>query len=300
MYDLSVPLEAAAYETELFRRMDEAAAQGWTPNITFPSHCFVAGTPILMADGTERPIEQIRPGDLVMAFDPDTDQGRGALTPRRVTRTFENVARTIIDLRGLRMTPGHVCLTDNGHFDTITAILMRDACLVDRNGASIRARTGAPLGTTEDVIVRVAYTDPASGESYTLAVRAGIPCARLHGPDDTFTSANLAEMLKANGIAIRPDGKFVLSGGILASVCDWPGAAGPCATADQQNWIVVGPDGRPFIPEWIDGLGRSAAAECAVDESTSLVDAQHSSLRLGMIGNAVAVLPRIGSALAAA
>ena len=33
---------------------------------------FTAGTPVLMADGTQKPIEQVREGDLVMATDPET------------------------------------------------------------------------------------------------------------------------------------------------------------------------------------------------------------------------------------
>ena len=42
---------------------------------------FVAGTPILMADGTLRPIERVFKGDLVLATDPAT----GATVARRVT-----------------------------------------------------------------------------------------------------------------------------------------------------------------------------------------------------------------------
>lgn len=30
-------------------------------------YCFAAGTPVLLADGTTRPIEQIIPGDIVLA-----------------------------------------------------------------------------------------------------------------------------------------------------------------------------------------------------------------------------------------
>jgi hypothetical protein len=47
--------------------------------------CFVRGTPILLADGTSKPIEQINIGDLVLAFDKDA-----SLMPRRVIRLFEN------------------------------------------------------------------------------------------------------------------------------------------------------------------------------------------------------------------
>ena len=74
----------------------------------------------------------MRIGDLVLAFDARSALGRGALIPRPVTRTFQNITRSIIDLRGIRMTPGHVCLTDDGRFETIATILARDGALVDR------------------------------------------------------------------------------------------------------------------------------------------------------------------------
>lgn len=48
------------------------------------AHSFPAGTQVLMADGTNRPIEQIEPGDLVTATDPTT----GETGTRRVTRTI--------------------------------------------------------------------------------------------------------------------------------------------------------------------------------------------------------------------
>ena len=46
--------------------------------------CFVAGTPITMADGSLRPIEAVRTGDRVLSF----DLTRSELVPGLVTRTF--------------------------------------------------------------------------------------------------------------------------------------------------------------------------------------------------------------------
>src|SRR6516164_6814187 len=62
------------------REQEIAKELGYTPGENFPDvkdaltpyyvtpQCFAAGTPILMADGTERPIEAIKPGDIVIAF----------------------------------------------------------------------------------------------------------------------------------------------------------------------------------------------------------------------------------------
>ncbi|MFI1727660.1 DddA-like double-stranded DNA deaminase toxin [Streptomyces acidicola] len=52
--------------------------------LTGAANSFPAGTKVLMADGTRRPIEQIETGDLVTATDPTT----GESGPRRVTRTI--------------------------------------------------------------------------------------------------------------------------------------------------------------------------------------------------------------------
>lgn len=53
--------------------------------------CFVAGTPILMADGSLKPIETVHLEDRVMAFD-----GAGPLEPREVTDLFIHGKRQML------------------------------------------------------------------------------------------------------------------------------------------------------------------------------------------------------------
>jgi hypothetical protein len=82
--------------------------------------CFAAGTAILMADGSERPIETVEPGDWVVAFDGDRTEAR------QVTRLFRNVTTEWLILRGnevgrlsnggLTVTPGHRFLAADGKF----------------------------------------------------------------------------------------------------------------------------------------------------------------------------------------
>jgi hypothetical protein len=91
--------------------------------------CFVRGTPILLADGSSKPIEQVQPGDLVLAF-----AGRTALQPRRVVRLFENATTELLELTPapghrrdaedvgfgtLTVTRGHSFLTADGTFEEI-------------------------------------------------------------------------------------------------------------------------------------------------------------------------------------
>jgi hypothetical protein len=47
----------------------------------------------LLADGSEKPIEEIIPGDKVLAFDGEADSGRGALQPREFVRLFGGVTQ---------------------------------------------------------------------------------------------------------------------------------------------------------------------------------------------------------------
>jgi hypothetical protein len=56
--------------------------------------CFPAGTMILMADGSLKPIEEIKQGDLVAAFDFE----KGELVAKEVTETFENFTNVWVDI----------------------------------------------------------------------------------------------------------------------------------------------------------------------------------------------------------
>ena len=78
--------------------------------------CFTGDTPVLMADGSSKPIQDIQPGDQVTAWDPDTDTTQ----PRTVTRTWthENTETLVVRLEDggqVETTTGHPFLTkDHG------------------------------------------------------------------------------------------------------------------------------------------------------------------------------------------
>jgi len=73
------------------------------------AQCLVEGTQVTMADGTRRPIEQVRAGDEVLS-----NYGSGDFRPARVTRAFRTEGRSegvcITTARGRRIvsTPEHV------------------------------------------------------------------------------------------------------------------------------------------------------------------------------------------------
>ena len=71
------------------------------------SACFVAGTPVLMADGSRKPIQTVMVGDLVATF----DEPIGATSEGRVVNTFHRTVGRLITVRAggdlIRATPEH-------------------------------------------------------------------------------------------------------------------------------------------------------------------------------------------------
>ncbi|HVU01625.1 MAG TPA: Hint domain-containing protein [Polyangiaceae bacterium] len=72
--------------------------------------CLATGTPITLADGTTRPIERIRVGDRVLAYDVTT----GTTRPQRVSETFHHAARENQD--GIVLVDGALVATGNHPF----------------------------------------------------------------------------------------------------------------------------------------------------------------------------------------
>jgi hypothetical protein len=72
-------------------------------------YCFAAGTPVTLADGTQRPIETLRANDLILAT-PDTDP-TAPPQPYRITTIYHNAPAALLNLHIgddiLRVTPNH-------------------------------------------------------------------------------------------------------------------------------------------------------------------------------------------------
>jgi len=131
------------------------------------AECFLPHTPILLADGTTKPIEAIRPEDSVMAYD-----NRGNLVPRRVTRTFVNDVAHVLDFHGTGVTPGQVFLCGAGRFARrhvpLIDILRDDGAVVRHDGSLMRAATGCAVGSDADRLIEVVGADGT-----TARLRAG-------------------------------------------------------------------------------------------------------------------------------
>ena len=143
--------------------------------------CFPSWTLISLPDDVV-PISSLRPGDLVLAFDPTADFGRGALLPKRVVRLFHNETEEWLRLawrdggeeRELTVTPGHQFLDADGQFRRIDDIItdtMPTVVLADGSLAQIRAERIVWSEETRHLFEEVEAVAMAAGDG--LAHRTG-------------------------------------------------------------------------------------------------------------------------------
>lgn len=83
--------------------------------------CFVAGTPVLKADGSSAPIETLNSGDMVMSFDP-----QGNLVPGEVLRRVVTPNKEIVTMDGVQVTLEHLFVTDGGKMVPVQSLLVGD------------------------------------------------------------------------------------------------------------------------------------------------------------------------------
>ncbi len=113
--------------------------------------CFPADTPILMADGSEKLIEDIVVGDLVASFAPHSAVADAPLEPKAVTRLFRNRTEDFYELvfshngsqEVLHATPGHPFQTPTGEFKTLRELFAFGASnseLVLASGETVTAQ----------------------------------------------------------------------------------------------------------------------------------------------------------------
>lgn len=78
---------------------------GDLPDLGGGGACFPAGTPISLADGSTRAIEELSPGDEVMSVDPETKQ----LVKAKVLalETVEDAKVAVVNIDGLRVSADH-------------------------------------------------------------------------------------------------------------------------------------------------------------------------------------------------
>jgi hypothetical protein len=190
--------------------------------LSLDPHCFVSGTSILMwhkaasvhlggkmgapssTDTIAKPIEDIRPGDLVLSYDKS-----GNLAPGRVVRTFSNTATHIIDFWGVGVTPGHAYYCAEGKFKgqhvPLMDVLRTDGAVVRDDGTLIRATTGCEVGSDDDQMLHAITAYPQSNGQLTIAevgqIRLGTRV--LFGDGKDFS---VRELIEESGGLVTDDG----------------------------------------------------------------------------------------------
>jgi len=77
--------------------------------VTCPTTCFLGGTPILMSDGSTKPIEEVKVGDKILAFDEETKE----LKEDSVKLFFEHDAQEYLVVNGsIKATVNHPVYSD--------------------------------------------------------------------------------------------------------------------------------------------------------------------------------------------
>ena len=138
------------------------------------AECFTGDTPILMADGSEKPIAEIKPGDLIASF-----SNLGEIKSELVLENIVSGRRRLINIDGVKATPPHPFLCANGKW-IFAREIEPGIELVNADGSSH--------------IVRQIYSDGEADNVYNLEVAGGdcfvaggfrvhnstIICAELH------------------------------------------------------------------------------------------------------------------------
>lgn len=184
--------------------------------------CFAAGTPITLSDGTTKAIETISVGDQVLSYDKF-----GNLVSSRVAQLFRNEVSHLLDVHGLKVTPGHVTLCGDGPFKgahvPIIDILLSDGALVRENGDLVRMAIDKSVGSVEDQFIEVSYAEtPEDVEAKrfkTGRMRVG---TLLFDKDGVPVS--VLDCLIAQGYAFEPETGLVCKDEGSPASMNWFGA----------------------------------------------------------------------------
>ena len=182
--------------------------------------CFVAGTAISMWDGTEKPIEEMVPDDVVTAYDED-----GNLVAGRVTRVFCHQAAHVLDIFGLMVTPGHVALCGDGPFEgqhvPMIDILRSDGALVRKDGAKVRAGTNVPLGDPGDAFIWAITGDSIDDGGIRVRHKGQIRLGTRYITDDGH-DISVLDLIAAGGGVVCDDGLVQSAAGGPRMPFHWP------------------------------------------------------------------------------
>ncbi|GIT93325.1 hypothetical protein JANAI62_37680 [Jannaschia pagri] len=163
----------------------------------------IIGREDFLQNAWEKSIEAVKEGDVVVSFDFD-----GNLVPGVVTRLFRSDAKTVLDLHGTHVTPGHVYYRADSKkphkFETLIDILRDDGVIQMQDGTLIRASTNAPVGDRLDGFVQAVTGTRNADGSLTEKERGRIRLGTRFIVDGT-RSYCVADLIDAAGGTVDED-----------------------------------------------------------------------------------------------
>ncbi|MFB7031799.1 MULTISPECIES: RHS repeat-associated core domain-containing protein [unclassified Streptomyces] len=144
--------EAVAAERQAAKLADEAA-EAKAPDEALEGitckNSFTPGTPVLMADGTTKPIEEITNGDEVLATDPETDTSKSEEVVHTIIGSGEkHLVELTVDLDGSTGTKtGKITATHNHPFWVVNTGRWTDATALEP-GDTLRTSAGTYVQVT--------------------------------------------------------------------------------------------------------------------------------------------------------
>ncbi|GAA2881064.1 hypothetical protein Acy02nite_21010 [Actinoplanes cyaneus] len=111
--------KALAAKAKAKTRKSAADNGGDAPSCPIRRHSFVAGTTVLLADGSSKPIEELEPGDTVQAADPETGES-GARQVTHTVRTDDDKHFVDVTVAGTDGGQHTITTTDTHPFWSVT------------------------------------------------------------------------------------------------------------------------------------------------------------------------------------
>jgi len=151
--------------------------------------CFLAGTLITLSDGTEKPIEDIEVGDVVLSYDEKSKSNVASIVEKTFHHPKEQTNSYLIINNKLRVTPNHPTLVNNKWQEIGDANIGNVLRLQDGNNLIItsirRVYDKIPTYNLEvkdthtyyagDVLVHNGWGTPGPGKGVTTTTTPGTP-----------------------------------------------------------------------------------------------------------------------------
>lgn len=150
-------------------------------------HCFGAGTGVTMANGTVKPIEDIRKGDWVMSYDIEKQSMKPVAVNRLIEKQHASLVKLILDDKEIICTPDHPFYTAAGEWAAVNA--------VKANAYYLQQKNVQILSAGEKLLV------PAEKRMLTVQ-----QIVKIKGPLPTYTlELSGADNFIANGLLVKTE-----------------------------------------------------------------------------------------------